>query len=152
MTAETGFGIFFCMLLALPAIEDIRRGLISDWETMLLAAFGVLRWLFWGRAEDLAAAGIVFLLFGFLYKAVRGAMGSGDVWLAGAIALWLSPVSSAVFVWLSFIMGGLFGVFLLLFHVKQWRDGVPFAPFLCLSGGVSYFWGESLWDAWLLFF
>lgn len=152
MTTEFFVGIFFCLLLVLPAAEDFRTGLISDGKTMLLAAGGILHWLFWGSVGDLAAAGIVFLFFGLLYFGVRGAMGSADVLLAGAISLWLSAPSSVVFVWLSFFLGGIFGGLLILFHVKHIRDGVPFAPFLCAAGAVSYFFGDLLWQGWLLFF
>ena len=152
MTAEGAFGIFFCVLLFLPAIEDSKTGYISDWKTMLLAAFGCLHWFFFGQMTDLIASGLVFLFFGILFWMFRGAMGSGDVFLAAAISLWLTPPASVVFVWLSFFLGGFSGLLLILFHVKQFRGALSFAPFLCASGGFSYFWGNWLWSEWLLLF
>ncbi len=149
MMTESVFGLLFCLLLWLPAKEDWDTGCISDGKTLLLAAFGFLHWLFTGTLASLSAAVLVFLFFGLLFFLFRGAMGSGDVFLAGAISLWLPAEASAVFVWLSFLLGAAIGLLLILFHVKQFSDGLCFAPFLCAAGAISYFGGEWLWTRWL---
>ncbi len=152
MTTEVAAGLLFCVLLWLPAKEDWTTGFISDWQTGLLAAFGFLYWIWTGTPASLWAAVLVFLFFGTLFFLFRGAMGSGDIFLAGAISLWLSPEASAVFVWLSFLLGAAGALLLILFHMKQFSDGLCFAPFMCTAGAISYFWGERLWDGWLGFF
>ena len=152
MTIEPAAGLLFCVLLWFPAKEDWDTGLISDGKTGLLAAFGCLHWIWTGTFASLLAAVLVFLFFGILYFLFRGAMGSGDIFLAGTISLWLAPEASAVFVWLSFLLGAVCALLLILFHVKQFSDGLCFAPFLCAAGAISYFWGEWLWDRWLGFF
>lgn len=152
MTTELAAGLLFCVLLWFPAKEDWDTGYISDRKTLLLAAFGFLYWLWTGTFASLWATVLVFLFFGILFFLFRGAMGSGDIFLAGAISLWLSPEASAVFVWLSFLLGAIGALVLILFHVKQFSDSLCFAPFLCAAGAISYFIGEWLWDRWLGFF
>lgn len=140
-------GAVFVLLLAGAAWEDGRTGYISDVWSLALAAGGLSRWITGGSWPDLFAAGLLFLTLCVLARC--GAAGGGDAPLAGAAALWLPWEGTLLFAWGACVLGGLAGAALLLMKRKRLRDGLPFAPFLCLSGGAAYVWSETLWTAWL---
>lgn len=140
-------GAVFVLLLAGAAWEDGRTGWLSDGWALALAAGGFFRWLTGGAWADLLAAALLFLVLCLLARG--GAAGWGDAPLAGAAALWLPWEGTLLFAWGACMLGGLAGAMLLLMKRKHLGDGLPLAPFLCVSGGVAYGWGETLWTAWL---
>jgi leader peptidase (prepilin peptidase)/N-methyltransferase len=64
-------------------------------------------------------------------------MGAGDVKLCFVLGLWLGLKASIVCLMLSFIFGGVIGVFLLATGIKGRKDPIPFGPFLCLGAYIS---------------
>ncbi len=141
-----GIGLLFAALLFLPAWEDWHTGYISDRHSLLLAAGGAVHWLCFGTMTDLlGAAGAAAL---FLLLSRYDAAGAGDIYLAGAAALWLTWQECILFLWGAFAIGGLIGAWLVLTGKKALSDSLPFAPCLCLSGGWSYACGSEVW-AWL---
>lgn len=136
-------------LLLGAAREDWRTGYISDGWSAALALLGGVRWTLCGAWEDLLGAAGVCLFFGALVRLPLRAAGEGDLFLAGAAALWLSWRGCALFLWGAFAAGGLFGAALVLAGRKRFADSLPFAPFLAGSAFVSYLWGGPLWEAWL---
>lgn len=140
-------GLVFEALLVFPAAEDWRTGYISDAWSLVLFAGGAAHWLLLGRAEDLATAAGIFILF-FALARLRAA-GEGDAYLAGAAALWLSWEEAAVFLWGAFVLGGLAGAVLVAAGGKRLSEGVPFAPCVAAAGGIAYGAGDALFAAWL---
>jgi len=69
------------------------------------------------------------------------AMGYGDVKLLGALGAWLG-LYSLLALFLGVFAGALVG---LAFRQRK----IPFGPYLALGGGVAFFFGETLWRAYL---
>ncbi len=89
-----------------------------------------------------------FLASGFFFSIVwltKGkGMGGGDVKLAFLMGLVLGWPVIIVSVFLSFIIGSIFGILLILAGRKKMKSMIPFGPFLVLGTFVGLFWGEKI--------
>jgi len=83
----------------------------------------------------LVSGGIIFL---FYYLSKEKAMGFGDVELALALGFWIGSEWSLYFIFLAFILGGIYGAIVLLFKISKLKDRVAFGPFLALSSLIIY--------------
>lgn len=147
MTISFLEGVVFLALLAGAALEDWRTGYISDGWSLAAGLFGAVRLFVSGSFLPLVSAAAVFFFF-LCLRCFRCA-GEGDGLLASAAALWMSPESCAVFLWTAFVLGGLAGAVFLISGKRKKEDRLPFAPFLCIAGGIAYGWGDALWHLWL---
>lgn len=88
------------------------------------------------------AASTFLLLLHILTKG-KG-MGLGDVKLAlfGGMFLGLSQMVSWLF--LSFVIGALIGLILLVFGKAKFGKPIPFGPFMVLSFYIMIFWGDKI--------
>jgi len=78
----------------------------------------------------------------------RGGMGEGDIKLSAMIGSFLGVKYIIMTLILSFIIGGIIGVILLILKIKGRKDPIPFGPFLALGGIISLFWGDILANMW----
>lgn len=80
---------------------------------------------------------VIALFFAFLVYITKGkGMGTGDIFVAPLLSLMLPYFSASIFyVLISFIIGGVFGSFILIFKKGSRKTAVPFIPFL-ISGFV----------------
>lgn len=89
-----------------------------------------------------------FLAGGFFFSIVwltRGkGMGGGDVKLAFLMGLILGWPMIIISVFLSFIIGSIFGIFLILAGKKKMKSIIPFGPFLIFGTFVGLLWGEKI--------
>lgn len=138
---EVWEGLVFLTLLLFPAMEDGETGYISDGWSLCIGAAGILRMGISGSDPVWGGAAAGFFLAG-LYLWKPESLGEGDVWLGTAIGMWLTAGASLVFLWLSFVLGGLWGGTCLLMGWKRRADRIPFGPFLCVGGGAAYLFGE----------
>ncbi len=76
-------------------------------------------------------AGMFLLLINLATKG-RG-MGLGDVKLAVFIGMLLGPINTLLWYFISFMIGGAFGVIIIAAKRMDIKDKVPFAPFLILG-------------------
>ena len=89
----------------------------------------------------LVGGGFLFLLVLFSRGA---AMGMGDVKLMAVLGLFLGWRSILLTLLLSFILGGLFGVLLLLLKRKGRKDAIPFGPWIALAVIVTILYGNEI--------
>lgn len=82
----------------------------------------------------------------FLFVAVvtGGAMGGGDVKLMAALGFLFGVSHTLLLMFLSFILGGVLSVLLLLLKLKKRKDYIPFGPFICLAAVIVIFWGNQI--------
>ena len=82
------------------------------------------------------AAGVFALLAGAFYA---GMMGGGDVKLAAALALWLSPANTLKFLTLMAIVGGVLTVGILIMHRVRKGPGRPKIPYgVAIAAGALF--------------
>jgi len=87
-------------------------------------------------------SGAFFLILNILTKG-RG-MGFGDVKLAFVIGLLFGWADSILIILLSFIVGGLWGLYLIFSKRKKMKDRVPFGPFLILGCLIVFLFGPLI--------
>ncbi len=140
------WSLLLWVLLLFPAAEDGATGYVSDGWSLALGLAGAV-YHFFDPAAGNGFLSVILILSG-LYWSFPGSMGEGDLFLAGAASLWLSLPASILFLWISFVTGGIAGAFLILFKRRKITEGIPFIPFLCLGGGMAYVleeWADRLW-------
>jgi prepilin peptidase CpaA len=121
------------VLLVVAAVIDVRTFTISNRLNLTVALLAPFYWLSialspWpGVAIQLAAATTVFLVLAGAFYA--GMMGGGDVKLAAALSLWLSPISTIKFLVLMSLAGGVLTLVVLAWHRAKQREGRPEIPY-----------------------
>ncbi|MBG6107947.1 leader peptidase (prepilin peptidase)/N-methyltransferase [Frigoribacterium sp. CG_9.8] len=99
----------------------------SDYSALLRAGIG---------------SAALFLAYGMLAFASPGGMGLGDVKLAAVLGLYLGYLGWSQLVvgaFIAFLMGGLFGLTLMVFRRASRKTSIPFGPWM-LAGA----WGGAL--------
>ncbi len=139
--------ILISILFAI-AIIDIENQIIPD-ELVWLGLGVLIFWYLISNNNSLylylltGAASSIFLLFVNLATKGKG-MGFGDVKLALLIGSALSPKLSFIWFLVSFIVGSILGILLIVIGKANMKAKVPFAPFLIIGFLVVSFFGESL--------
>lgn len=145
---------FAAIAIALSLIDlDVHR--LPN--VLVLPSYGVALVLFsaasiaTGSATPLVVALIGGALLALAYLAMAvvypGGMGFGDVKLAGVVGLylgWLGWDALAVGSLAAFVLGGLFGVGLLLARRARRSTGIPFGPWMLTGAWVGIIFGRRL--------
>jgi leader peptidase (prepilin peptidase) / N-methyltransferase len=90
-----------------------------------------------------------FLIFLIVYIVSQGGMGEGDVKLgafAGLVTGWPNIIAAVIMSW---ILGGLVAIGLLVFRRKGRKEAIPFGPFLALTTFITFLWGNQIIDWYL---
>ncbi|MDK2820109.1 MAG: leader peptidase (prepilin peptidase) / N-methyltransferase [Clostridia bacterium] len=74
----------------------------------------------------------------------RGGMGGGDVKLGFVLGLFLGWKQVLLALFLSALLGALFGLLLMTLGRKGLRDAIPFGPFMALGTIITVLWGEGI--------
>ncbi len=145
-------GIVFVLFMALLSIgiivTDIEEMIIPDTFVFVLLFVSFFFLLFssdthtWMRLFVAFSSGTFFLLINLLTKG-KG-MGLGDVKLALPFGLILGFPLSVSWIFLSFIIGAVIGVLLLLFGKAGAKTRIPFGPFMVVSFWICIFCGQYL--------
>jgi leader peptidase (prepilin peptidase) / N-methyltransferase len=154
------YAAFFWVLVVLTVI-DLEHRLLPDrvnYPALVVAWIGLVAVaLIDGDGEALVDAAIGAVVFGgflflcaFIYPA---GMGGGDVKLGFLLGTFLGYDGGVGLVltgmFLSFLIGALFGVGAMLGQRAGRKTMVPFGPFLALGTVVTILWGQGLLDWYL---
>lgn len=154
------YAIIFSLLIVITVI-DLQHMIIPDILIILILGitivYKVLSYIVYSKSPELlnsigglVLSGALFILIIILSK---GGMGGGDVTLIGALGFILGIKKIFFTIFLSFILGAIISVFLLITKIKGRKDPIPFGPFIILGFFIVVFWGEKLisWYVSLLF-
>src|SRR3989344_4857006 len=138
-------------------VSDIKYKIIPDGAAVALLLVGIITSL-WGTPfqpdtrdlflinpkdgffYDFSAALVLFFILASLWFFSRGAwMGFGDAKLIFTTSLILGFPASLVAFLLSFWLGSLIGIFLLLSRSKGLQDQIPFGPYILLGTLLALF-------------
>jgi leader peptidase (prepilin peptidase)/N-methyltransferase len=138
--------LYLCAIsIALAAVDlDVRR--LPDRIVLpayavgavLLGVVDLLRGDLAAFATAAAASGAAAALFGLLW--FLGGMGLGDVKLAGVLGLFLGQLGVAaavVGIASGFLLGGVFGVLLIVLRRAGRRSAIPFGPWMLAGAWVG---------------
>ncbi|MFH1244699.1 MAG: prepilin peptidase [bacterium] len=94
---------------------------------------------------SLIVALIAFGLFWSLYKLTKGrGMADGDMYVAAYVGLLTGWPRGALALGLSFVLGAIVGVSLMVFRLRSRNDTLPFVPFMMVAMLIVLVWGERL--------
>lgn len=135
-------------LLIVISFIDLKYQLIPDRLNLFCLGIGILftllygnKWLVLNSATGLIIGGGLFLLIAVV---TRGAMGGGDIKLMGALGFCFGWKYILLISFLSFIIGAIISIFLLIFKIKGRKDYIPFGPFISIAAIVAMIYGEEL--------
>jgi leader peptidase (prepilin peptidase)/N-methyltransferase len=95
--------------------------------------------------NSLIVAFFSWLFFYILYVGThKKGLGLGDVYLAPMIGLLLGWPRGLFALMLSFIIGAIVGVFLMLFEGKNMKTQIPFGPFIIFASFIMLVWGDFI--------
>lgn len=145
--------------VALTAIDiDVRR--LPDRIVLpsygvgvvLLGAAAIVGGDFGSFLRALAGAAILFIFYFLLALIKPGGMGMGDVKLAGVLGLFLGQLGWAELVVGAagaFLLGGLFGVALMIGGRAKRRSAIPFGPWMFAGTWLGVFAGAPIANSYL---
>lgn len=142
------WGIVSCAWVIV--LSDLRYKLISDSMQIALFLFILFQKIFekasiFSLLGDFLSGIFVLLPIGLIYVITNErAMGLGDVILAGIIGFFLGVGKGLLALYVSFLVGAIVGVVLLVQRKKGMKSAVPFGPFLIIGMLVAGVWGDSL--------
>ena len=85
--------------------------------------------------------GGIFLIITLIGRLIYGkeAMGFGDVKLMGAIGLFFGLSNIIIITLLSFLIGAILSIFLLLSKIRKTDEYIPFGPFIVIASFISMY-------------
>jgi len=135
-------------------IPDILIVIILVWavlyNTILLfvyeVPFNLLDSIF-----GLLFGGILFLIIALISK---GGMGGGDIKLISVLGFILGFKKVILNIFLSFMIGAISSIFLLIFKIKGIGDAIPFGPFINIAFTITLLFGDAIisWYIYSFFF
>jgi len=145
------FSIIISILLVISII-DYYHQIIPDKLLGLLIFIAVLYKVsvcfIYGISIPLSDSIIGFISAGLLFTIIafvsNGGMGGGDIKLIAILGFILGLKKIALNILLSFIIGAVVSLFLLVTGRKSRKDAIPFGPFINISFFISALWGESI--------
>lgn len=153
LTWQSAFYLIVFSALIVIFVYDLKTQYILDifsWPLLIICvAFG---WYFASLNLTeviygmLSGAGILAVLVAISKEKW---MGMGDILIGAAIGAMLGYPRSVVFIFLSFVLGSIFGLVLIGMKKKGIKDAVPFAPFMITAAFIALIWGGYIVDWYL---
>ena len=140
--------VIFCFLI-LIFVYDLRTYLIPDEFLLAVILLSLilnferifLNFSFKNTILFLLPAIFFFLLYFFSKEQW---LGFGDVKMALFMGIFLGWPNVMVALFISFLLGSIVGIFLILFGKKTFKSQVPFGPFLVLGVFFAFFFGKNI--------
>jgi leader peptidase (prepilin peptidase)/N-methyltransferase len=119
---------------------------------VLLGAAALLRHDVWSIERALIGMASLYAVYFLLVLAYPAGMGFGDVKLAGVLGLWLGYLGWPELVvggMAGFVLGGVFGVAVLLARRASRKTQVPYGPFMILGAFGAIWLADAIAHAYL---
>lgn len=127
--------LFVLILLILCSISDIRRRGVYTWILVAMSLLLTLYCIFYQQEEVwIVLGGIgVGLLFLFISRISREAIGYADSWLILLLGGYLGICDILILLTVAFVVVGLFGLVGLAVRRLKRASSMPFIPFLTIA-------------------
>ena len=155
------FGLSYMSLVAMIlasvliviAFIDIDTMIIYDRFHVILLALGAIVIALNPSSLMSGLLGFVIVSVPYLILAiVTQGIGGGDVKLIASAGLMLGASNTVLAFVLSTLVGGVYGVILILGKKVSAKDAIPFGPFLCIGIYTSFLYGDKIVSAYLSLF
>lgn len=142
---------FLTLLLIVLTFIDLDHQIIPDGVNLIIAVGGLIYFAFGrfsGNGLTIGQAALGVLIGGgfFLVIAIvsNGGMGGGDIKLMAALGFWFGWQGILLVMFLSFIIGGIVSVGLLIARKAGRKQMVPFGPFIAVSAYLTAVFGNQI--------
>ncbi|SMP48785.1 prepilin peptidase [Anoxynatronum buryatiense] len=142
---------FLTLLLIVMTFIDLDHQIIPDGLTIMVAVGGVFHLaygLIGNTGITIGQAALGVLIGGGFFLAIaivsNGGMGGGDIKLMAALGLWFGWQGILLVMFLSFIIGGIVSVGLLIARRKGRKSMVPFGPFIGIGTFLTAVYGNQI--------
>lgn len=149
------FWLTIGMLLMVVFFSDLWFGVIPDIVNGLLLSSTLLYRVFlvWSNQMQykdfvggvVAGVGLYLFFYFLVYITAEKGFGWGDVKLAPSLGLLLGWQKTIIMTLLSFVIGSLVALPLLLAGKKKFGQTIPMGPFLVTATFVALVYGEMMW-------
>lgn len=143
---KLGVALLFASVLIPLVVIDLQQQIIPDQLNSTGAIAGLLAIVvsditFINALIGAFIGGGLMLLIAIIS---RGGMGGGDIKMMAWVGFFLGWKLTLLALFLSFLIGGLGSLLLILFGIKKRKDFIPFGPFLAIGGGMAYVFGTEI--------
>lgn len=147
------FLYIFTIILVAIFLSDLKYYIIPDKILWPGVIFGILLLIFksilsWSLSYIMSHALAVFVVFGFflmLYLISKGKwIGAGDVKFGILLGLIVPWPQALVMMFMSFVLGAIVGLSLLLLKKRKLKEKVPMGTFLVVGTFITIFFGEII--------
>ncbi len=129
----------------ITAILSLYRSSLPIFSASFLKNYGAIGSLDSVVINHVIGSVVVGALFWMLHVVTKGrGMGFGDVKLAFVLGLIFGWPDSLIGTLLSFVIGGVWGTYLLLSKRKKMKDRVPFGPIMIAGYATLFFFGFTI--------
>jgi len=156
-------GISSCLIVIF--ISDLKYQLISDYILLALFILSILFHLIGLRVDHArplqystiynyfqpfitiyisSGFAIAFPIWLIYFISRERAMGLGDVYLSAIMGFLLGWQAGFIALYIAFVTGAIFGLFVIIFKNKKLKSKIAFGPFLVIGTVVMLFWGERI--------
>jgi len=148
MTVEFLRNSILISILIAVAFIDLEHSIIPGRLMIFAAVAGIILHIIGYKSNSYLLSCLYGFLTGggtiFLIVLLTGGMGGGDIQLMAVIGLFLGFKNILLTLMLSFIIGALAGITLVLLKKKSRRDYIPFGPFIACAALITIFYGDAI--------
>lgn len=152
LTANFIFYSFILSILIIISFIDYSYQIIPDGLVLLILVSTIIYKAFiyivyktplsfLDSISGFIGAGLLFFIIALVSN---GGMGGGDIKLSAALGFTLGLKKTLLNILLSFIIGAVFSIVLLLSGKKGRKDAIPFGPFINISFLITILYGEGI--------
>ncbi|PLS15033.1 hypothetical protein CVD28_24445 [Bacillus sp. M6-12] len=127
-------GLASTILLTSSFIDLKYQEIPNSYNLAVALLGGGFIYIYQDYYEQLLLGGVIAFLLFLMVMIFTGAMGGGDVKMAGGIGLFTGTFFVSKFIVYAFFSGAIIAVLLLIFKRKSKNDVFPFGPCIALSG------------------
>lgn len=142
------FKLFFVSLMVIIFVFDLRWFLIPVQVLIFSSIIFFFLNLYFGFSlwQILLSTLIGASFFGIQYVLTRGrGLGEGDIWLGAFLGLAFPSLANlTLLLFLTYLIGGLVAIFLIIFGFKKIGSKIPLGIFLSTAAIITLFWSDRI--------
>jgi leader peptidase (prepilin peptidase)/N-methyltransferase len=127
---------------------DLRILIVGIVLAVIWQAFSIVSW---PGAAFILLAGLAAMLVPLAFYLISRErwMGLGDVLFSFWIGVIAGYPAALVAMLVAFLLGGIFGIIILVVHGKKAERRIAFGPFIAIGGLIGLLWGQTIIDFYL---
>jgi leader peptidase (prepilin peptidase) / N-methyltransferase len=153
--AEIWVGWTLVSLFIIITVSDIKYMLIPDKILLFFAGIFLVERIFIPLSpwwDSLLGATIGFVVLLLISIVSKGGMGGGDIKLFALLGFVLGTKLVLMSLFISTLLGALIGIIGIMLGVFERKKPIPFGPFIAVGTLIAYFYGNIIFNTYLMFF